>query len=333
MYNLGDGEHRALLEWEKSQNSPVQVTLTPSDHEQSPFFEAFCGALQQCTSKIQQLKRTDGEELPAIVLSDNMVFHAIPQGKMFSSFIKALSLTPSSSLKLPDTLHISLETAANLSRIEVPVELKLYIANQCPHCPGVVNTLLSLAAKCSHIHLKIIDGTLFTEHASMDSVLSAPCLILDNEFRWTGSVTPEEVTNMIVNRDPSALSTSSLRRILEEGKADWIAGRMMEHNSIFPGFTGLVIHEIWSVRLGAMVVLEEIVEKSPDLAVQIGPEILKHFKASDIPTQGDILYALGETGDESIKQEILNLTKTLREPDLVEAAQEAIEAIEAKSKH
>ncbi len=349
MYNFGDDEKKTLLALEKSQKIPIQVTLIPSNHEQNPFFEDFCEALLQCTSKIELIKATDKKELPAIVLQENMVFHAIPQGKIFSSFIEALlasssssssnfssnsssnsSATPSSYPKLPNVLHLSPETAANLSRIEVPVELKLYIANQCPHCPGVLNTLLSLAAACSQIHLKIIDGTLFTDHALKDNVLSAPCLILDNDFRWSGGATPEEITDMIINRDPSVLSTSSLRMILEDGKADWIVRRMMEHNSIFPGFTGLVTHGIWSVRLGAMVVLEELAEKAPELAVQIGQELLKHFNDSDTPIQGDILYALGETGDERIKQKIIELMGNLNEPDLIEAAQEAVDAIEAR---
>ena len=361
MYNLEDDEKKTLLALEKLQKMPIQVTLIPSDHEQNPFFEAFCEALLQCTSKIKLIKATDKKELPAIVLQENMVFHAIPQGKIFSSFIEALlasssssssnsssssssssssnsssssssnsSATPSSYPKLPNVLHLSPKTAANLSRIEVPVELKLYIANQCPHCPGVLNTLLSLAAACSQIHLKIIDGTLFTDHALKNNVLSAPCLILDNDFRWSGGATPEEITDMIINRDPSVLSTSSLRMILEDGKADWIVRRMMEHNSIFPGFTGLVTHGIWSVRLGAMVVLEELAEKAPELAVQIGQELLKYFNDSDTPIQGDILYALGETGDERIKQKIIELMGKLNEPDLIEAAQEAVDAIEAR---
>ncbi|MBF0257454.1 MAG: thioredoxin family protein [Desulfamplus sp.] len=219
-----------------------------------------------------------------------------------------------------------------LSTLEIPVELKLYVASQCPHCPGVIRSLIPLAAEFEKIHLTIIDGTIHTELASSDSIMSVPSLILDNGFRWTGSVNPEEVADIIANRDLSSLSTSSLKSILEEGKAQWIARQMLDYKTMFPGFTALITHETWSVRLGAMVVIETIAEKSPELALTIAPELLGRFKdVADTPTQGDILYALGEIGDKSVRKDIIQLMNDISHPEVMEAAQAAVESIESRS--
>ncbi|MBF0467339.1 MAG: thioredoxin family protein [Desulfamplus sp.] len=219
-----------------------------------------------------------------------------------------------------------------LSTLEVPVELKLYVAGQCPHCPGVIRALVPLAAEFEKIHLTIIDGTMHADLASSDSIMSVPSVVLDNGFRWTGSVNPEEIADIIANRDLSNLSTSSLKTILEEGKARWIARQMLDCKTMFPGFTALITHETWSVRLGAMVVLESIAEQSPELALTIAPELLGRFSdIADTPTQGDILYALGEIGDESVKKQITGLMNRISHPEVMEAAKAAVESIESRS--
>jgi hypothetical protein len=49
---------------------------------------------------------------------------------------------------------------------------------------------------------------------------------------------------------------------------------------------------------------------------------------SDISIQGDILYALGEVGDQATRAWIEKKVSDLTHPDLKDAAQEALSAIE-----
>jgi hypothetical protein len=146
------------------------------------------------------------------------------------------------------------------------------------------------------LSIQIIDGTLFPETAQRDKVMSAPCLILDNGFRWTGAVAAEEVLSMITQRDVSSLSSQTLKTILEQGDADWISQEMIQAGTIFQGFIQLLRHDTWSVRLGAMVVVESLAEENPELALKLCSPLIQAFDHSDITVQGDILYALGETG-------------------------------------
>jgi hypothetical protein len=129
------------------------------------------------------------------------------------------------------------------------------------------------------------------------------------------------------------LSTGTLKTILEQGDADWIARRMIEKNTIFDAFINLLLHETWSVRLGVMVVVETLAETDPELAARICPLLIHQFHGKDIPVQGDILYALGEAGDrktmEWIKKKRIELTHT----DLIDAAEEALETLASKIGH
>ena len=160
--------------------------------------------------------------------------------------------------------------------------------------------------------------------------MSAPCLILDNGFRWTGAVTAEEVLSMVTQRDVSLLSSQTLKTILEQGDADWISREMIRAGTIFKGFVKLLLHDSWSVRLGAMVVVESLGEESPELALELCPTLIRAFDHSAVPVQGDILYALGETGNLETKKWVGEVFKGLENEEVKEAAKDAIEAIESR---
>ena len=261
------------------------------------------------------------KDLPCFQLKENITYSALPLSKELEPFLEALMLINGSQTRLPAPI------LKNLDKIDIPVSLKLYVALECLHCPNVVKTVMPLAIVCKNIHFHIIDGTLFPETAQKDSVMSAPCLILDNDFRWTGQVTAEEVIEMIIDRDPSQLSTVTLKNIIEQGEATWIARQMIEKKAIFDGFIKLLVHETWSVRLGAMVIVEELAEDDPKLAAKLCPKLIDLFDKKEIPIQGDILYILGETGTSSTKEWINNRLVKLEHKDLVDAANEALETL------
>ncbi|GEM_PF-1915769 len=74
-----------------------------------------------------------------------------------------------------------------------PAELKLYIAEQCPFCPAVVEKLVPLAIASPRVRLTVIDAGLCMEEARRDRVQSVPTLMLDSHFRWSGTIPIREV--------------------------------------------------------------------------------------------------------------------------------------------
>ncbi|WDP92080.1 MAG: thioredoxin family protein [Desulfobacter sp.] len=309
-----------IKDWQGTGNT---VTILASDHPEQKTFTKFAEAWSALSTGLNWKTGATASELPGFALQPNIIYSALPMERELSPFLKGLE-TIAAQRPLPDAVRALLE------QVRRPVRLTLYIALQCPHCPVMVDTLIPLAAACDMIHLHIIDGSLFTENARNDKVMSAPCLLLDNDFRWTGAVSETEILSMILNRDPSSLSTATLKNILEEGNADWITQEMIRAGKIFNGFAGLLLHDTWSVRLGAMVVVEALAEQAPDLGLTLAPVLMDEFETKEIPAQGDILYALGEIGNLETKAWIAQQLSRLEHEDLKDAAQDALDAIESR---
>ncbi len=306
----------------------ISVSILETDHPEQKTFTRFAEKWKQLSSAIRWKTGESDASLPGFALKENIIYSALPMERELAPFLNGLEILGASP-PLPEKV-LSDEARHLLDRIQLPCNLALYIALQCPHCPAMVDTLIPLAAYSDKIRLHIIDGALFPEQAQTDKVMAAPCLILDKGFRWTGAVPDTEILSMILNRDPAGLGTGTLQQILEDGKADWITSEMVRAGKIFKGFIGLILHETWSVRLGAMVVVESLAEQAPELGLTLAPALIEKFERQNISTQGDILYALGEIGSLETSGWIRECAKGLEHVDLKDAAQDAVEAIESR---
>ncbi len=317
--------------WRKSWHQTPGISLVfpeePEKKNQQDIeakFTAVAEALSDLAPGFSITIRKDDIDLPGFQVTDNLMFCAFPMEQELDPFLQILEGTA-----LMDA-RLSAETKALVDKIDIPVQLTLYIALFCPHCPEMVKTLAPLALYSPNIHLTIIDGTLFDTAARADDVRSAPCLILDSDFRWTGQVSQNEIVHMILDRDPARLSPQTLRQIMEQGEADWIADQMIKENQMFDAFIQLVCHPMWSVRLGAMVIIEKLASDAPQLAGTLAPILMVVFDDQDITAQGDLLYALGEIGDSGTAAWIKEKKSGFTHPDLVEAADDALESIEER---
>jgi glutaredoxin len=326
MYKFSTEEKELVEVWNSDQKDKIIIKFIKADSKEDEAIENFLSLLTQSAPNIVIQKGTNKDNfLPQIIITDNIKYSAIPLANELKPFLKALSIAGGNKEN-----KLSQKTKVNLENINIPINLKLFAAQACPHCPVMVSDMLDIAGVSENIELDIIDPTMFTQEATVNSVMSVPCLILDNDFRWTGSVSLEEVTDVLANRDPSSLKASSLRRILEDGKASWLTEQMMEKNMIFPEFIKLLLHEIWSVRLGAMVVIEELAEINIELANKICPLLWEIFTSAPMDVKGDIFYAIGETGNIQDMKLIKKELDDVEGEDLREAAQDAIEAIKLR---
>ncbi|MDD9301591.1 MAG: hypothetical protein HUK40_04290 [Desulfobacter sp.] len=317
---MDKADKKTIQNWTPPGN--FNISILTADHPEQERFTRFAKAWTNLNSNITWIPNKRESDLPGFALKENITYSALPLERELAPFL--------SSLESLGANVLSQEIRQMLDRIELPCELTLYIALQCPHCPAMVKTLIPMAAYCEKIGLHIIDGSLFRQKAETDKVMAAPCLILDKDFRWTEAVPETELISMILNRDPSRLGTSTLKNIIEAGDAEWITKEMIKTGKIFDGFTGLLLHKTWSVRLGAMVVVESLGEQAPDLGLKLAPILMERFEGRDIPIQGDILYALGEIGGLETKAWILQQITHLSHEDLKDAAMDAVDAIESR---
>jgi hypothetical protein len=280
----------------------------------------FCDELIQRVPKIR-VKRAQGDpdEIPAIRVHNGLRYQAIPAGTEIEPFIEALQLRD------PGTNSIGKSAAAQLVKIDLPTHLVIYVSPQCKFCPVALQQLLPLLTLNPNIRLTVVDVMHFPELAEKDKIQSVPTLILEGQFRWTGTIQLNEIIEMMVNRDPSNLGPASLEMMLKEGKAGQLAEMMLDKAEIFPAFYELLIHAKWPVRLGAMVVMEEIIEKNPDLAVQTIKPLWQRFDGVDNRVKGDLVYILGQMPPMQTTSLLQSILKKEYAAEVKEAAREALE--------
>ena len=300
----------------------IQIEIIETDHEKSPEIRQFCDELVQRVPKILIKKEQgDPDEIPAIQVHNGLRYQAIPAGTEVGPFIEALELIDLG------TARIAEKTAAELAKIDLPTHLVIYVSPQCTFCPGAVQQLLPLLTLNRHIRLTVVDAMHFPELAEKDNIQSVPTLILEDQFRWTGTFQLDEIVEMMVNRDPSVLGPASLEMLLKEGKAGQLTKMMLNKAEIFPAFYELLTHTKWPVRLGAMVVMEEIIEKRPDLAAQTINPLWQQFDKVDNRVKGDLVYILGQISPKETTPLLEGILNGEYDAEVKEAAREALEKL------
>ena len=313
-------EEKQIIKLNNQLSREITIGLVASAHPHYDAFKKFCDNLSRLMPGIKIAK--DGEspkQPPQIVIGNGLRYQALPTGHELLPFLETLIAFASNSLN-------SAESAQTHLKMEIlPATLTLFIAPQCTFCPAVVRQLIPLPLVDDKIQLTIIDGTLFPEIAEPHKIQAVPTLLLDEQFRWTGSMPLEEIINTINSRDPASLGTASLENILKEGQASHLAAMMMDNQKIFPAFYELLIHDKWSIRLGAMVVMEEIADQNPILASEVIDFLWGRFHRLSDQVKGDILYMFGEINDRRAVSWLEDVLGGEFNEEVIEAAKEALE--------
>ncbi len=315
-------EEERIRKWNSELSGDIQIRLLVTEDKRNVEFSEFCDNLTRLAPKIR-ITEEEGEEKkpPSIQIGHAVRYHAIPLGTELEPFLEGLSSLDKGFSRIPASIR------DNLEKIRLPALLRLYVSQQCPFCPATVRQIIPLPATNELIQLAIIDCILFPEMAQSDRIQSVPTLLLDEQFRWTGPFELEELVEVITNRDPAKLSASSLERMLKEGNAAKIAEMMLDKGKLFPAFFDLLIHEKWPVRLGAMVAMEEIADRNPELAAQVIEPLWESFHHVEDPVKGDIIYIFGESGNYEIASRLETILDGQYDAEVKEAAKEALEKI------
>lgn len=299
----------------------LRLMLTPDVRgaEMAQFCERLAVLIPQVS-----IAREDpsGPEPASMLLPNGVRYQGIPKGNEVRPFVDALAGTIP---PLPDSLRERLIAAV------CPAALDLYVTPHCTYCPQVVRRLVPLAAAGRLIRLSIIDGTMYPEQAKQNRIKSVPTLILDGQFRWTGSIDIDDVVTLMVTRDPASLGPAFLEMMLKEGAARRLAEMMADKGAIFPALVDLLCHDQWPVRLGAMVAVEELQALRPEVAGQVIEPLWNRFEAVSDQIKGDILHVFGEVGGPEIVLKINTVLADTPPEEVKEAAEEALGKMREKS--
>jgi len=303
----------------------VQIGLVVTEHEKSGSIRQFCDDLIELVPQIRVIEEEgDPDEVPAIKIHNGLRYQAIPSGTEVAPFIEALKMLDSATVQIDEAIN------DQLANVDLPTGLIIFVAPQCKFCPQAVRQLLPLPTLNSNIRLTVIDAMLFPELGEKENIQSVPTLILEGQFRWTGSIQLNEIIDVMTKRDASMLGPVSLEMIITQGKAGELAEMMLAKEKIFPAFYEVLTHPKWPVRLGAMVVMEELIESNPDLATRMLQPLWERFKKVDNRVKGDLLYIFGQMKHTDLAPRLQAILEGDYDPEVQEAAQEALDKVNSK---
>jgi hypothetical protein len=315
-------EEKQIIKLNHQLSHDITIGRVASRHSSSKLFHEFCDDIARLVPKIK-ISKVDAEpqDPPQILIGSGLRYQAIPSGYELQPFLEALSAFESNSLEIAEPVKILLKK--NI----LPASLTIFIAPQCTFCPQMVQKLIALPMADENLQLTIIDGTLFPDMVETFQIRSVPTILLDDQFRWTGSVPLEELIDTINTRDPLSLRPASLESIIKEGGAGRLAAMMLEAEKLFPAFYDVLTHEKWPIRLGAMVAIEEIAEENPHLAAEALGPLWERFHEASTQIQGDILHIFGEIGDPRSISWLKTVLLGDFDQEVKEAAKEAADKI------
>lgn len=134
---------------------------------------------------------------PSIVLLDykntylGIKFNGIPAGHEINSFISAILEVSGAGGKLPDDI------TSRINAINKPIDIKVFVTLNCPHCPGAVQTAHKLALMNSNIEAEMIEAQTFDELSSRYNVSGVPKIIINDKYELLGNQPIQEFLNTI----------------------------------------------------------------------------------------------------------------------------------------
>jgi len=315
----------AIRKWNEGLTHGVTLRLIRTDGSQSRAIEGFISDFSELAPGIvvEEEKGKDGD-LPGIYIRESWRFHFVPEGTELDPFLDLLSALDKGTADIGDDIREILKNHSG----EVP--LTLFLSTLCHNCPAVMRQLSTLPLVNPAIRVRVIDGLLFPGLASEHRIKAVPTLIGEGGIRWTGQIRLEEVLQSLVTRDEERFDKETLERMITEGDAAPLADKMIEAGQVFPAFLDVLTQKLFSIRLGAMVIMEDLGERSPDLALTVLEPLWQKMSAADESVQGDIIYLVGEIGDSHWVPILEAFLKGGVSPELEDAVQDALDSLTSK---
>jgi hypothetical protein len=191
---------------------------------------------------------------------------------------------------------------------------------------GLVN---QLALASIYLEVTIIDITLFADFAEKYSIRAVPTLVIDGQDQLVGNISEDLLVDKLTNQSPATFHPDSFKKIVKEGDAEKLAGMMVADADVYGGALQLLTDPDWSVRMGMMVVLEELAERSPVLVRSVYPYLVELLDHGDANQRGDMAYLLGLIGNVSVLEPLKMLLNDTNS-EVAEAAFEAIQQIQER---
>lgn len=243
---------------------------------------------------------------------NDLSFYGVPEGHLLDYFIKFINL--------PQIKSQSKE-----------FDQSLFVSSMCPNCPKALDSLIKFLEKNTiKTNIYFCDHSLY--YSQKYNVMSVPCLLIkkDNKEiqRLVGDLSIDDLEVVFKEKNKEELSSKYFQNIIEQGNAEEIAEMILSEKKVFSGFVSLFFASTMSLRVGAVVAGEYLIEKSADLFEELIEKLYENYLDSSVEIKGDILYllSLSENKSKWIK-ELENIRKNETNILLIEMIDDSLETL------
>ncbi len=181
--------------------SNILLKYKLDNREISKELEGFMAELSKLSEKItcEEDDSLDCTALPSISIfgknrqNKNVSFHGVPGGHEFNSFVVGLYNAAG-----PGQM-ISEEDIARIKVLDLKVHIDLAVTLSCTNCPDLVMAVERIALLNDNITLDIYDLPHYEELKAKHSIMSVPCMIIDDKHVHFGKKNIAEVLDILEN--------------------------------------------------------------------------------------------------------------------------------------
>ena len=294
---INDEINTKITNWYKTlnivENKSIDLMVLSNSNIKSNSFKQFAKEFSGILPNIKVIQiKESNENLPGIMLNKNIIFNTIPLEEELEPFLKYVQY------KLNNNFELSENYKLKLDELKADLKVDLFIAQICPYCPRVVEKIIPLALYNNRIKLNVIDSSLFTKLAQIKNIKSVPAILINDKL-IPGTAPLDDIIDFIVSGNPLGISKQALENMLSDGNAVDVANIMLSCKGIFKNFADCLVHDTFSIRLGAMTAVEELLENDRELVKLLLPEVYKRYNSQINEVKGDLLFIIGEVGTQT----------------------------------
>jgi len=245
-------------------------------------------------------------------------YSAIPRGHQWPLFLQALR-------RVCEDEPPAVDNKGGMAGDESPAEIWVLISMDCPRCPKVVEAVLDLADRHSRLSLQIIDAQSLPNLAEKFGIKSVPATVIDRQLVWTGQLSAERLAGLLSIRGTEKYDGELIRSLLERNRSGEAAAMLIQGRGK-EAILSLFLEGDFSTRLGVLMVLENALEKKPEVVRTMLPSLIPLLSHQDSRIRGDIADFLGRVGDPRVLPHLERLLSDA-DPDVAEAATDALAAL------
>ncbi len=321
-----EGLHEAL----RASGRPPAAVFYPAESE-SPFglrFSEFARRLEKEAGLTVEVREENVPGLffrPGLTLRardrENVHYATLPEGPEWLPFQEILLALAG------DALPDSPNRLRGLRELTEPASLLVFVAAECPHCPGAAREALALALACPLVSVTVVDAQQFPDLADRFGVKAVPHTVIDEGLSRTGVIKSADLCDAVLSRGQEAYEVERFRSLIESGRFVDAAVQIREGlgaASLLAGWR----ESTMSTRIGLLLAAEEALEQDPAALDSILDALIAVLGSDDTALRGDTADLLGRIGHPAACRPLQAL-RSDPNPDVAEIAAEAIDEIES----